>query len=304
MELLSRDINIDFFRLFKFLFPVTILLTILSFYVWFERGDTKWGLDFTGGHEIVVRVPTEVKADSIRTALTQQGIEEPIVQEFEIGSNQYSIRIGSTEPNPDKIKTLMLSALTTGGIQNVEILRNEYVGPTAGKELRQQALIAVIIGMLGILIYITIRFEFAFALGAIIALFHDVVISVGVYLLLDFTLSVGTIAGILTIIGYSMNDTIVIFDRVREELLKRRSYSLQEIINQSINHMLSRTIITSGLTLVSALALFFLGGGTIKDLTLFLVLGIICGTYSTVYIASPVVLLWHKYRGGKLVVEG
>lgn len=304
MELLPRDLKIDFLKLFKFVFPVTIILTIVAFYVWFERGESKWGLDFTGGYELTVRVPKEVSSDDIRVALNEAQIKEPIVQSFEVGSSEYSIRLNDEGEESSVVYQRVESALKAKPWgSNLEVLKTDYVGPTAGHELRSQALIASIIGILGILVYVTIRFEFAFALGAIVALFHDVVLAVGIYLLLGYTMSMGTIAAILTIIGYSVNDTIVIFDRVREEILKSRSYNLADIINHSVNLLLSRTLITSGLTLFSALALFIFGGGAIKDLTLFLVLGIIFGTYSTVYIAAPVVLSWHKWRGGKVVVE-
>ena len=304
MELLPRDLNIDFLKLFRFIFPLTIILTVLAFWVWFDRGEAKWGLDFTGGYELTVRVPKEIKSDDIRQAMTDAHIPETTVQSFEIGSSEYSIRLSEEGANTEAVKQQVQNALNAKpwGAAS-ELLKTDYMGPAAGHELRSQALIASVIGLLGILLFITIRFEFAFALGAIVALFHDVVLSIGIYLLMGYTMSMGTIAGILTIVGYSVNDTIVIFDRVREEINKSKSYNLANIINHSVNLLLSRTIITSGLTLFSALALFFFGGGSIKDLTLFLVLGIIFGTYSTVYIASPVVLAWHKWRGGKVVVD-
>ena len=173
-----------------------------------------------------------------------------------------------------------------------EILKIDYVGPTAGEELRTQALIAIIISVIGILIYISVRFEFAFALGAIVALFHDIVIGLGIYLLLGDTISVTTLAAALTLLGYSVNDTIVIFDRIREKLITAKSYVLENVINEALTEMLSRTIITSILTLFSAVALLIFGGGEIRDLSLFLVVGIVIGCYSTVFIASPVALWW------------
>jgi preprotein translocase subunit SecF len=292
--------GINFLGYFKFLFPITIILTFLSIYIWIERGESKWGLDFTGGHEIVVRVAKGTQADQIRKAIPG----DPVVQSFEIASSEFSIRIADDSKDSTKVVediTKSLKAHSWG--ENVEILKSDYVGPTVGKELRSQALMASVIGALCILLYVTIRFEFAFALGAIVALFHDVVLSVGVYLLSGYTMSMGTIAGVLTIIGYSVNDTIIIFDRIREEISQRRSYNLYEVINESINKVLKRTLITNGLTLFSALALFLFGGGSLQDFTIFLVLGVVFGAYSTVYIASPVVLAWHKFRGGKLEVR-
>lgn len=292
--------NIDFLGFFKIVFPVTIILTVLSFYIWFERGENKWGLDFTGGHEVVVRVAQGTKADQIRASIPGS----PIVQSFEIGSSEFSIRISDQSEDSSKVVSAITDAIKKESWgKDVEVLKTDYVGPTVGHELRKQALMAAIIGIICVLLYITIRFEFAFALGAIVALLHDVVLSVGIYLLSGYTMTMGTIAGILTIVGYSVNDTIIIFDRIREEIMQRRSYNLYNVMNEAINKLLRRTLITSGLTLTSATTLFLFGGGSLQDFTLFLVLGIIFGTYSSVYIAAPIVLAWHKFRGGKIEVH-
>ncbi len=290
---------IDFLGYFKFLFPITLILTGLSIFVWFERGDEKWGLDFTGGHEVVVRVAKGTDAEQIRSILTG----DPIVQSYELGSSEFSIRVGDDSSDSSKVVNEITTALKSQSWgENLEILKSDFVGPTVGHELRTQALMASIIGILAILLYVTIRFEFAFALGAIVALLHDVTLALGIYLLSGYTMSMGTIAGILTIVGYSVNDTIVIFDRIREEIMSRRSYNLYDVMNESINKLLRRTLITNGLTLFSALALFLFGGGSLQDFTIFLVLGVLIGTYSTVYVAAPVVLAWHKFRGGKIEV--
>ena len=218
------------------------------------------------------------------------------MQSFEEGTNEFAIRVSSKQVNSDKELETLRNNLTAGleeAYGKVTIERTDSVGPTVGAELRQQAALALLMTLIGMMLYIKIRFEFAYGLGALVALFHDTVWTLGVYLMLGFEINTSTLAAALTIIGYSVNDTIVIFDRVREVIVKtggRRS--VREIFNESINAMLSRTIITSGLTLLAAFALLILGGGALRDLSVYFVVGIITGAYSTVFIASPVAIWW------------
>ena len=274
------------------------LLLIVSLAVWFVKKDDKYGIDYKGGYEIIVKFNgDDVNGQDIRNSLSKIGFDEAIVQAFN-NSNEFVLRLSDREKNTEVLK----SSLRDTFYENIfkgdkkkddfEILKIDYVGPTAGEELRTQALIAIIISVIGILIYISVRFEFAFALGAIVALFHDIVIGLGIYLMLGETISVTTLAAALTLLGYSVNDTIVIFDRIREKLITAKSYVLENVINEALTEMLSRTIITSILTLFSAVALLIFGGGEIRDLSLFLVVGIVIGCYSTVFIASPVALWW------------
>ncbi|MBX7145313.1 MAG: protein translocase subunit SecF [Oligoflexia bacterium] len=304
MEFLHKKTNFDFIGKWKLAALVSTLLTIGSIWLWFDLGEKKFGVDFQGGHEIVVKVPASANSDSIRKALEGKELGEPIVQSFELGSNQYSIRIGGptgeasgaaadqSKVVKDKVQSILAQAIG----QDIEILKTDYVGPTVGKELRLKAIWATLIGLLGILLYLTFRFEFAFGFGAVVAVFHDVFISTGFYMLGGYTINMGTIAAALTIVGYSVHDTIVIFDRVREEIFKRKDFDLAELMNECINATLSRTLITTLLTLFSVVALLIFGGGSISDLSFFLFVGIICGTYSTVYVASPVVLAWEHFR--------
>jgi len=187
----------------------------------------------------------------------------------------------------------------TYGKDKFEVRRVEIVGPKVGKDLRQKGINAMRIAMIGILLYITWRFEFRYAIGAIIALIHDVIITVGVFSLLDKEFTLPIIAALLTIIGYSLNDTIVVFDRIRENIRKTRKQSLREIINSSINQVLSRTVLTSVTTLLVVLALFFLGGAVIHDFAFALLVGILIGTYSSVFIASPTILAWETFKPTK-----
>ncbi|MCL4160665.1 UNVERIFIED_CONTAM: hypothetical protein GTU68_005708, partial [Idotea baltica] len=210
-------------------------------------------------------------------------------------TQEFSIKLPGSEIGSGEVKSEISSVLNKN-FKSVIIQKTDFVGPTIGAELKKKALIAILVGLVGILAYITIRFEFAYALGAVVALFHDVIVCMGIYLLTDRTLSMATLAAALTIVGYSVNDTIILFDRVRENLFSAsKDESLLDIFNSSINSTLSRTIITSLLTLFSALALLIYGGGAIADLSLFLVIGVIAGTYSTIFIAAPVALAWENF---------
>jgi len=303
LQIVPRGTKIDFIGKWKIASTISILLTVFSIYTWVSLGDAKYGSDFTGGHDLLVEVAPEVNSDTIRVALKEGGIEDSIVQAYEKGSNEYSIRLpGSSDPSEvKKVREGVQQVLAKISPTKAEILKTDYVGPTVGKELRTKALVATLLGIVGLLIYISIRFEFAFALAAVVAVFHDVVIATGFYLYAGYTINMAAVAAALTILGYSVNDTIVIFDRVREELQnpKHKDLDLASLFNLCINQTLSRTVITSGLTLFSVAALLLVGGGSIQDLSFFLFVGLILGTYSTVYIASPVVLAWEWSRRRK-----
>ena len=289
--------QIDFLGKASFAFPLSLIVIIGSIYLWFSMGEKKYGIDFRGGYEFIVKVGEGVKSDAIRKELDEAGLKEATVQSFEGEGNKYSIRLGVTEgSSSEEIKGKIQALIGTSAMGGGELLQSEYVGPTSGAELKEKAIISLVLCVLGILGYIAFRFEFSFALGAVVALFHDGIVCTGFYLLSGHLLSMGTLAAALTIIGYSVNDTIVIFDRVRDELRTAKNPNMAKIMNDSINLMLSRTVITNLLTLFSAAALLIWGGGAIADLSMFLVVGIIAGTYSTIYIAAPVVLTWEKLR--------
>lgn len=306
MEFIKKGSHIDFIGKWPIAVLFSIAMTVASIWVWVDQREAKYGVDFRGGHDIVVKVGGAANSETIREALEKGGVGEAIVQSFESGSQQYSVRLGGEKAegaaevdNAKIVRTKVQDALAKAFSGQVEILKTDYVGPTVGKELRTKALIATIVGLLGILIYLTFRFEFAFALGAVVGVFHDVFISTGLYLFCGYQINMGTIAAALTIVGYSVHDTIVIFDRVREEIYKRKDFNLAELMNECINATMSRTIITTMLTLFSVVALLVFGGGSISDLSFYLLVGIICGTYSTIYIASPVVLAWDYMRNRK-----
>ena len=300
MELISANSNIDFIGKSKFAILLSAILIAASIYVWVSRGEEKFGIDYKGGHAIVVKVPDSATSESIRDALNKAGVEGAIVQSFEVEDSEYSIRLGGSLEDANQIKTKIRTTLTEAFSGEVTLLQTDYVGPTIGAELRRKALIAIIIGLICILAYISYRFDFSFALGAVAALFHDVIVCMGIYLACGNMINMATLAAVLTIVGYSVNDTIIVFDRVREEMIKAKSFDLDELLNKSINSTLSRTVITSLLTLFSALALLIFGGGAIADLSLFLVIGVIAGTYSTIFIASPVARAWEMRQLAKM----
>ena len=293
-ELISTNTNINFFKRSGLAFFFSFLIIAAGVYKWIETGDDKYGVDFKGGHEIIVAVDTALNSGKIRDALDKGGLNGAVVQSFESNAGQYSIRLSGDFQSSDEVKGKITSALKDSG-SKLEILATNFVGPTIGSELRKNAIIAIVLGLVGMLLYITWRFEFAFAFGAVVAVFHDVLVCLSVYLWAGHTFNMGTIAAALTIVGYSVNDTIVIFDRVREEMMKRKEFELKPLINECMNITLSRTLITSLLTFLSALALLIFGGGAIRELALFMVVGLISGTYSTIYIASPSVMGWLKY---------
>lgn len=299
MELFASNLKIDFLAKGKYAILLSLALIAGTVYVWVTQGEEKYGLDYRGGSEFIVALKGSRTSEDMRKALDAAGLPGVTVQAFEASQGEFAVRVGDTLDSK-ATKAKFESTLQSAFASDFEIRRSQYIGPTIGKELREKATIALLIGLVGILVYVSFRFEFAFALGAVVALFHDVIIATGIYLAAGNELTMGSLAAALTIVGYSVNDTIVIFDRVREEIMRRKDFDLRELMNQAVNYTLSRTVVTSLLTLFSALALMLFGGGAIKDLSVFLVAGIVIGSYSTIFIASPITLAWHNHRMKKL----
>lgn len=299
MEFFAKTPSFDFLGKQRFFIVVSTLLVLLSVGYWVAIGEARYGVDFSGGHEIVVRMKEGVASEDLRKVLDVGGIADVSVQSFEASTHEFSLRFQS-ERETSAIRDSVTALLKNGfGDRFVEISKTDFVGPAVGVELQRKGILAVALGLIGILVYIAFRFEFAFGFGAIVAVFHDVIVSTGIYLYSGHTISMTTLAAALTILGYSVNDTIVIFDRVRDELLvAKKGEKLSDVVNRSINVTLSRTLITQGLTTLSVAALMFLGSGAIAELSVFLFAGMITGTYSTIYIASPAMIWWHRMRGG------
>ena len=300
MELIRPDTRYNFIGKRKFtawLSLIVILLCVGS--IFFHRG-LRYGVDFAGGLLIQIKFSKAVDISEVRKAMDAMGMKDAVVQKFG-GEDEFLIRVEKTsedlEEASQKIQTSMKEQFKG---QPPEIRRVEVVGPKVGQDLKKKALWAVGLSFLGILIYVGFRFhEFAYGLGGIAALFHDIIITYGVISIFNIEYSLTLLAVILTIIGFSINDTIVIFDRVRENIKKMRKEDLETIFNVSINETLGRTVLTSGTVMMVVLILFFFGGPVIHDFAFTLMIGLISGTYSTIYIASPVVLSWEKYVTGR-----
>ncbi len=272
-----------------FLSAALILIGVVSVVV---QGGLKLGIDFAGGVLLQVRFENPVSAEDIRSTLETIGVEEAEIQHFG-GDREAIIRMSAEWAKAHDAAGEVLTALNESMPDNpAEFMREELVGPKVGQELRGKAAMAILYALIGILIYISIRFEFKFAVGAVAALVHDVAITLGFFSLTGRGLTLPVIAALLTIVGYSLNDTIVIYDRIREDRRKLYGKSFVDIVNTSLNESLSRTIVTSLTTLLVVLCLFIFGGEVIKDFAFALMVGIVVGTYSSIYVASPLVVEW------------
>ncbi len=259
------------------------------------KGGPKYSIDFTGGSLIQVKFSEAVPADAVRDVLGSVGHSEAEIQRFG-GPDEMLVRI--PDQGDDTAMAELKEALRATWPE-LELRREETVGPKIGGELRSAALQAIVFALALILIYVTIRFEFRFAVAAIVALVHDVLITLGIFSLGNFEVSLAVIAAFLTIVGYSLNDTIVVFDRIRENLRTPARKVYSELLNKSVNQSLSRTVITSGTTLVVVLLLYLFGGSVLKDFAFALVIGVLIGTYSSIFVATPVLVEWENRKPRK-----
>ncbi|MEO5719474.1 MAG: protein translocase subunit SecF, partial [Chthoniobacterales bacterium] len=258
------------------------------------RGDRNFGVDFKGGDLLTLSAAKSVQVAQVREALKPIKLDnEPIQQSIEGTRNFITIR--SPINTSEKINRAIKEHIPNG---EFKVEREERVGALVGGELARNSLWALGLGIFGILIYVTFRFELSFAVGAIVALLHDVLMTVGVFSLMGRELTLTMVGAVLTIAGYSINDTIVVYDRIREGLASGKRGSIEQIMNESINQTLSRTILTSTVTLIPILCLFFIGGAVLRDFSLAIIIGVVVGTYSSVFIAAPIVLWWTRARGG------
>ena len=268
-----------------------ILAGAISFYV---RGEKNFGVDFRGGDLITLSSPNNIDVGQVRDALKPIGFADASIQESAQGGKSY-ITVRTPLNTSDKVEQQIMQTMPNAAFK---VERSERVGALVGGELAKSSLAALGLGILGILIFVTFRFELSFAVGAIVALLHDVIITVGVFSLLHRELTLTMVGAVLTIAGYSINDTIVVYDRIREGLASGRRGTIEQIMNESINQTLSRTILTSTVTLIPILCLFLFGGAVLRDFSLAIIVGVVVGTYSSIFIASPIVLWWTRARGG------
>lgn len=272
----------------------SLALMVAGATAFYLRGDKNFGVDFRGGDLITLSTTQPVSVHDVREALEPVKLGEALIQESKQGNRNYiTIRSGmnTSEAIDKQIKQAFPQA-------EFKMEQSERVGALVGGELAKTSLWALGLGLVGILIFVTFRFELAFAVGAIIAVLHDVIITVGVFALLGRELTLPLVGAVLTIAGYSINDTIVVYDRIREGLASSKRGSIEQIMNDSINQTLSRTILTSTVTLIPIICLFFLGGSVLRDFSLAIIIGVVVGTYSSIFIAAPIVLWWTRARGG------
>ncbi len=295
MEIIKPNTNIDFLKMKMIFLAVSLALIVIGIGSIVLHKGLNYGIDFAGGTLVQLKFNDAADIRKIREGLKGVDLGESVIQEY--GSpEEVIIRVEKSSEDLQNLSDKITEALgKTFGEGAFIVERVEVVGPQVGQDLRTKALRALLFAMIGILIYITFRFEFRFAVGAVLALIHDVFITVGIFSLLNKEFTLPIIAALLTIVGYSLNDTIVVFDRIRERMKLKKKETYEETINQSINQTLGRTLLTSLTTLVVVLALFFLGGEVIHDFSFALIVGIMVGTYSSIFIASPTLVLFQRF---------
>lgn len=286
---LNEPPDIDFLKIKKQGYILSVLLVMLSLGVIFTKGFN-FGLDFTGGTSIQVRFTDTVNTGDVRNALRTVNLQDSVIQEIGTDKREYEIRVSLKKGKSEEIYAKVKKALDEKFKGKYEIRKMDYIGAVVGEELRKASVYSIIAVLVAVLIYVSYRFEPVFSLGAVIPLFHDAIITLGIFALLGIEVNLAVIAAILTVLGYSLNDTIIIFDRIRENIKIRGKKNLQLLVNQSINENLARTVITSGTTLFSVLALYLFGGESLKGFSLALLIGIVFGTYSSIYVASPIII--------------
>lgn len=289
MKILDTTQSIDFMSKGKLALIVSVLMILLSIGSLATRG-LNLGIDFTGGTLVEVGYTESADLTELRSALDNGGFDGAVVQHFGT-SKDVLIRLSAKagEGTAD-LSSRVLQALEVNG-QDVDLRRVEFVGPQIGDELTEDGGLAMLAALFGILIYVYFRFEIRFSLGAVIALVHDVVITMGIFSIFQFEFDLTVLAAVLAVIGYSLNDTIVVYDRIRENFRKMRKGSSVDVINRSITQTLARTLVTSLTTLLVLIALFLVGGEIIHSFSLALIIGVLVGTYSSIYVASSAILM-------------
>ncbi|MAV48760.1 MAG: protein translocase subunit SecF [Pelagibacteraceae bacterium] len=294
------NIKISFLKFYKQFYLLSFLLIVISFISFFSKG-LNLGIDFKGGTVIEMQFDKKYSSTNIREALIQQELGDVKVKEF--GNNQTFLAIfekksGKSDFIPN-VKTQLEKNLT----ETINFRRVEMVGPKISKELTKSGIYAVLIALILMLFYIWLRFEWQFSLGSILALLHDVMLTLGAFSIVGFEFNLSIIAAILTIVGYSMNDTVVIYDRIRENLKKDDKSDLLDLINISVNETLPRTLKTSITTLLALIAIYFFGGEILRGFSFALIWGVIVGTYSSIFIAAPLILIFNVKRDWNEVID-
>ena len=303
---LFRGVNVDwlgkkwYFLGFSLIFSISGIVSMSMHYA--QTGSpVPLGVDFRGGTQVQVQFQHTPDVEKVRQAMSAAGIKDASIQNYDEASNNevlISLPEQQDEASLDAGQKQVVDALHANYAGNAFAVRNvQVVGPTVGKQLKKQALLATLYSLAGMLVYLWFRFQMIYGVAAVVAVFHDTLITVGAFALTGQEISLTVIAAILTLIGYSMNDTIVVFDRIRENLKLSRRESLPDVVNRSINQTLSRTVLTSGLTFLTVLSLYIFGGAVLHGFSFALVIGILIGTYSSIAVAAPMLVAWQEWRG-------
>lgn len=298
MELIKPGININFVGKMKIAMAISAILILVGIGSVIYHGGFNLGIDFAGGSIIQVKFSKDVSADAIRKSLQSTKLENSTIQQF--GVNEFLIRTAESFSDQKMLVANVEQPLTAAFNKDYEIRRVEVVGAKVSSDFRSKAIIAVIISWLAILIYVTWRFEFRYAMGGILALVHDTLIVIGAVSILNMEFTINILAALIFVIGFSINDTIVTLDRIREVVKRNPKQKLSDIINLAINETLSRTILTSLTVFLTILALYIFGGAVIRDFAFAMLVGTVAGTYSTIYIACTSVLLFENLQLSKM----
>ena len=295
MDLIKPGLKIPFTRYRKTAIIISTIVNLAVLIMLFTKGPNL-GVDFAGGTMVHLKFQQNVTIPDVRQAFEKMDLGGSVIQDFgQPGANEYLVRLDKTSVEIGVLGDQIKKSLTDQfGADKFEVRRIEFVGPKIGQDLRQRGALSVIFATIMMGAYIWLRFDLRFGIGAVIALAHDVLIAVGALILANFEFDLTIIAALLTIVGFSVNDTVVICDRIRENMRKTKRETLESIINISINETLSRTIITTGTALLVLVSLYVLGGAVIRPFAFTLLVGFISGVYSTIFIASPVILMWEK----------
>jgi preprotein translocase subunit SecF len=297
-ELLGKT-NIDFIGKRNYAFLLSAVLSLLGVITVIQigRGHANTGIDFAGGTAVQLQFERPVHLDDARALLEREGFPDAELQQFTTG-NKLLIRVKKQTTIQEKTADRLVAVFKAGFESNpFAVDSTTEIGPTVGAKLQQDAVKAITIAMIGIIVYIALRFEFRFGVAAAVATFHDVLAVLGIMWLLDKEINLLIVTALLTIAGYSLTDTVVVFDRIRENLRTRRRDALSHVINHAVNQVLSRTIVVSLTTFLAASALFLVGGEVLHDFSLALLLGVAIGTYSSIFVASPLLLFWPGAQG-------
>lgn len=301
MDLIKPNTNYDFIAKRGITFKISLALVIITLVSLLIQKGPNWGVEFTGGTEMHLKLAQSVDIEVLKQEFKKNGFPAESVQQFGLsGDNEYLIsfapELGDFEKVQDFQNQLQGIINQSPNFKGASILRIDYIGPKVGKELITKAILAILFGCVGILIYLVFRFEFGFAMGAVIALLHDFTITLGAISILDKEFTLAIVAALLTVVGYSVNDTIVIFDRIRENMGNNPGKDFVQVVNEGINQTLSRTILTTITVFIVLLPLFLLGGSVIHDFAFTLIVGVILGTYSSIFVASSFVIYWRKRK--------